>query len=265
MLFRSKGDFVTIEYSSPLVENNKKFQDSFKLGDGKLAPGFEEKIISMKEGEEKEFSLKIPDGYFKKELAGKEADFQVKVIKVQKMILPELTDHFAKSVGQFKDLAGLKQNIKQGIEAEKKNVAKEKWLADVLQKIFEKAEFEIPQLLVKSEKVRILEKLKNDVADQLKVSYQQYLEQSKKTEKEMEDKIESQAHSQVSSYLILRQIGKERNIKVSQDEAEKEAQTFLKSYPQEQKDKIDINQLKEYHRNRLFNQKVWQELSNQNK
>ena len=114
------GDFVEIEYQNENINGGKQVKDSFILGDGGFLKDFEENIIGMKAGDEKEFKSKFPDNTPNKILAGKESVFKVKMISVQKMDLPEISDEFAKSIGSFNSLSALKENIREGVTIEKK-------------------------------------------------------------------------------------------------------------------------------------------------
>ncbi len=112
-------DFVEIEYKNGNINNGKEIKDKFILGEGGFMKDFEDNVLGMKAGEEKEFMAKFPDGTPNKALAGKESNFKVKMISVQKMELPEINNEFAKSLGDFDNLDALKENLKEGITMEK--------------------------------------------------------------------------------------------------------------------------------------------------
>ena len=125
-----KKDFVEIIYQNKGIETNKEIKDKFILGEGGFMPGFEDNLVGMKAGEEKEFRVKFPSSSQvsrseisedkKSPLAGKESDFKVKMISVQKMELPEINDEFAKQLGAYDTLVDLKNSMKKGIITEKK-------------------------------------------------------------------------------------------------------------------------------------------------
>ena len=178
-----KKDFVSIEYYCPLLEpvhpvksapqseggvspEAKQFnwvKDKFILGEGGFMPGFEDNIVGMKDGDEKTFVVKFPENSPRKDLAGKEAEFKVKMISVQKMELPEINDEFAKQMGAFDTLVALKESVKTGITAEKTEQEKQRKRGEILEKIAVKAKFEMPEAMVEYEKERLLEDLKNRV------------------------------------------------------------------------------------------------------
>ena len=111
-------------------------------------------------GDEKEFSAKFPENA-PKEVAGKDGVFKVKMLAVQIMELPEINDEFAKELGMFDSLVALKNNLKEGIGTEKKENERQRARGEVLQKISEKINFELPEKMVEYEQIRLLEGLKN--------------------------------------------------------------------------------------------------------
>jgi len=194
-----KGDFVEIEYSSSQIGEEAQ-KDAFILGEGHFFPGFEEKIIGMKSGEEKENVTLNKDG--------KDIVLKVKVISVQNVELSELNDEFAKSLGKFDNLDMLKKNIKQGLVLEKGQAEKQRLRQEILERIGEKTKVEIPDVLIENEQKQMLENLKKMVSERLKISFHDYLKKLGKTEKEVLDSFLLESQKKVRNYLILREIGK---------------------------------------------------------
>jgi len=194
-----KSDFVEIEYSSPQIGQETQ-KDAFILGEGHFLPGFEEKIIGMKSGEEK--------GNIALNKDGKEIVLKVKIISVQNVELPELNDEFAKGLGKFDNLDALKKNVKQGLVSEKEQIEKQRARQEILEKIGEKTKIEIPDALIENEQKQMLENLKKMISERLKISFQDYLKKLGKTEKEVVDSFTLESQKKVRNYLILREIGK---------------------------------------------------------
>jgi len=256
-----KDDFIEIEYQSPQIENNKTFNDKFLLGKAKLAPGFEENLEGLKKDEQKEFSIVFPKEHNNKMLAGKNIAFKVIMKSVQKMELPELNNEFASKLGKFKDLADLKNNIKENLKKEKELEQKQKIRNEVLEKIAQDSKCEMPENLIDNEKNNLLEDLKQRVAQGLKIPFEEYLKQIKKTEKEIKDSFADTAQKRVKNFLALREIGKKEEIKVSKQEIEEEANKTLKNYPnKDDVKKIDIERLKDYTESAMYNEKVFNKL-----
>ncbi len=277
-----KGDFVEIEYESPQVdfsqhkkrlkkaleeqkgtsqkEDSNKIEDGFLLGKGYFIPGFEEKLIGMKKGEEKEFSLTFPKKFYRKDLAGKKANFKVKMKKVKKRELPELNDQFASDMGKFSNLKSLKNNIKQGLTQEKKLKEKQRVRGEILNKIAEKIDFQIPEKLIGFEKKRLFNNLKKQITQNNQISFKDYLSSIKKTEQELRDSLGKEAQKRVRNFLILRAVGKKEEIEVTQDETKQQVNQTLRKYSPEQREKVDVPQLREYTKGAIFNEKVFQKL-----
>lgn len=253
-------DFVEIEYSCQLIENGKQTKDQFVLGEGGLVKGFEENLIGMKDGQEKTFTIKFEG---KSPLAGKEGEFKVKMVSVHKMELPEINDQFAKDLGAFDTLVALKASMKEGITAEKTEQEKQRKRGEILGKIAEKAKFEMPEAMVEYEQQRLLEDLKNRITQTVKnITFEQYLASIKKTEQEIKDTYKKEAEKRLKGFLVLRQLGKAENIQVSDKEVEEEVAKSIKNYPKEHLAKIDINELKEYTKGVIHNEKIFQLLEN---
>jgi len=251
-------DFVDIIYQSPDFENGKEFQDKFILGEGGFMKGFEDNIVGMKEGEEKEFKVVFDENASKKELAGREMQFKVKLVSAKKMELPEISDEFAKGMGAFDTLVALKENMKEGMVAEKTEAEKQRRRGEILEKIAQKSKMEIPEAMLDYEKENLMEDLKSRVAQGMKISFEQYLATTKQTEDQLKETFQKEAEKRLQGYLVLRELGKRENIEVSDKEVEEELEKATKNYTKEQLAQIDINQFKEYTKGVLHNEKTFQ-------
>jgi len=251
-------DFVDIIYQSPDFENGKEFQDKFILGEGGFMKGFEDNVVGMKPGEEKEFKVVFDEKAPKKELAGREMQFKVKLVSAKKMELPEINDEFAKQMGAFDTLVALKENMKEGMTQEKKEAEKQRRRGEILEKIAEKSKMEIPEAMIDYEKENLMEDLKSRVAQGMKISFEQYLATTKQTEDQLKETFQKEAEKRLQGYLVLRELGKRENIEVSDKEIDEELQKATQNYTKEQLVQIDINQFKEYTKGVLYNEKTFQ-------
>ncbi|MCG2690434.1 trigger factor [Candidatus Parcubacteria bacterium] len=246
------GDFIEVEYQSPQIEDNKLFEDKFLLGQGKLVKGFEDNLLSMKEGEEKKFECLFPDDFANKGLAGKKVEFKVKMKKVKEMVLPHLNDDFAKGLGDFKDLLDLKSKIKEGITQEKEIASKIKWRDEVLSNIAKQVDFVIPEILLKSETERMIQHEEHTKRKEF----------SLEEKEELKTKFSTEAKDRVKKALCLGQIAKEKSVSVSDEELEQEVNKYLTNYPQDKIKEIDLDKFKEYYKERIIEEKTFQFLEN---
>ncbi len=259
----AEGDRIEIDFEGScggekMQELCSKNQPAI-LGRGYFMPGFEENIIGMKEGEEKEFKIKFPENLEHKNFAGKEIDFKTKMNLVQEAQIPQLSDEFAKSLGDFKNEAALKESVKEGLLAEKQLQEKDRLRTKMIQEIVKDSEMEIPQILIDSETQRAMEDLKMKIS-QTGLSYEGYLDKFKKTEQELKSEFEKSAKERMAAFLVLNEIAKKENINVSEQEVEEETNKALRHFEnaQQAEQKIDIEQLKSYTKDVLKNEKVFQ-------
>lgn len=259
-----KKDFVEIEYSSLQIEGGNKKKDSFLLGQGYFVEGFEEKLEGMKAGEEKEFFLILPKDNIKKELAGKEVSFRVKMKSVLKMELPEPNDEFAKSLGKFENLAALEKNIREGIKMEKEIKEKERHRAEILEKIADLIKWDLPENLIEEERERLFGDFKLSFSQNAGVSFEDYLKNNRKNEKEIKESFLKLAEKNIKNFLILRKISEKENIEVLESEVNQEINENLKQYPEVNlKEKnLDLEKIKHYTEDRIKNEKIFQFLEN---
>ena len=255
-----KKDFVEIVYEAEGINDGKEVNDKFVLGEGGFMKGFEDSIVGMSAGQKKEILVKFPDDAPRKDLAGKEVNFKVKMVSVQKMELPEINDEFAKQLGDFDSMLALKSNIKEGLTAEKHEGGKQKRRVEFLDRISEKINFEIPEKLVEAEQQRLMEDLKNNIASKFKISFEEYLASVKQTKEELKKTFAKEAEKRIKNFLVLKEIGKKESIEISEQELDEESNKALQNYSKEQISKIDIKQFREYTRDVVYNEKVFQKL-----
>ena len=262
------GDRVEIDFEAKkegrLIEGGISKNHPLVLGEGHFAPGFEDNLLQLKENDTKNFSLVFPTDFQNKDLAGQKIDFAVKMNLIQESQAPELNDDFAKMLGNFANLAALKNNIKEGLTEEKKIKAKDAWRAKVLQNIVGQSEIDPPQILIDLELVKMLEELKDNIA-QLGLDFETYLKNIKKTQEDLKKEWLAKAQDRVKAALILQEIAKTETVNISDQELKKEVNQILARYPdiKSADQQIDMERLKEYTKGRLQNEKVFELLENQ--
>lgn len=257
-----KNDRVEIDFEAKAdgtkIDGGESQNHPLILGQGRFIKGFEDNLVGMKEGEEKEFSLVFPADYYEKKLANKPADFKVKMKMVQEQELPEINDQFAQGLGDFHCLEDLRKNVTEGLLHEKAKKEKHDWREKALNEIAERAKMELPENLVSQEEEAIIAELKANV-EQFGLKWDKYLEELKKNEAELKKELRGQAEKRVRAFLVLREMAKKENIEVSEQEAEQEINNFLRRYPDAEraKNEVDTEQLKEYTYGVIKNEKVF--------
>ena len=229
-----KTDLVKLDYNIAIagVPQDGGQQKNFGvyLGDSHMVPGFEENIIGLKMNDAKKFDIKFPADYFQKNFAGKNAAFDVKVKGVYKLNIPSLDDDFARSLGKFKNLSELKEQIKKNILAEKTAEHDKKLENEMFNKIIEKTKFDdLPDKIIANEVEAIVNELTSDLAVKgLKI--ESWLANIKKTMDEFKHDLHPQAEVRVKSALIIRAVAHQENIKVNDSEVAAEIKKLKKTY-----------------------------------
>jgi len=259
------GDSVEIDFEVLVggvpIENGKSKNHSLIVGRGVFIPGFEDQIIGMKEGEEKEFELSFPLDYHKKDLAGKNADFKVKMSLVQERQLPEVDDDFAKSLGNFENLEALRKNMREGMEHENKHKAQDERRVKYIDKIIEQSEVDLPEILIREETDKMMHEFEHQIQS-MGMSLDDYLLKLKKDRKELEKDWQDQARKRVISALVISRIAQDEEIKADTKEVEDEMNKTLAYYKQvkDAEKNIDMERLYSYSKNTLENEKVFEYL-----
>jgi len=253
-----KKDLVQIVYSTPKLNQGKEIRDQFILGEGYLIQEFEKELEGMKAGEEKEIEVFIPQNHFWQEIAGQRVTFKVKVVGVQKVELPEINDEWARTLGNFKDLANLKESIKEGILQEKEEIESQRVQNEILEKIASQTEIEIPDILIEIETQHTLQEMKERIPQMFSISFEEYLKRTGLSEEQLKENLLPEIKKKIKKYLVLREIRKKEQIKVSEEEIKEEANKFLARFktPEEAEKVIDPQSLISYTKEKLENQKT---------
>ncbi len=259
-------DLVELEVSSSdeSGEKNEPKIEKIILGEsGNLLPGFEDEILGLKTNDEKEFTIKLPENYWNKEKVGLKATFKILVKNVSERQLPEINDEWAKSLGEFKTVAELKDSIKKGITKEKEVRQKEELRIKILEKLGEKVEIDIPEELINREVENKVQEIKN-VSKDSELSFEEYLKKMGKDEEKIRKEILPMAEKSVKGYLILRKIGQEESIAIDEDKIKEGMEIMLSRIPKEELEKVNKEGLYHYVKEQLMNEEVFKVLEGEN-
>lgn len=231
------GDIATIDFEGfvegKAFEGGKAEGHELEIGSNTFIPGFEDQVVDMKIGEEKDIQVKFPEEYFSKELAGKEATFKVKVHEIKKKELPKLDDEFAKDVSEFETLKELKEDIKQKQQKQNDEKAKYETQEAVMKAVCENTKVEIPSGMIEIE----IDNLLKDVEQRLSyqgLQWEKYLQMMGKTQEEIRKEYEPQAIEGIKSRLTLEAIIKAEKIEATEEEIDKKLKEMAKNYGKEE-------------------------------
>ena len=230
-----EGDTAVIDFEGFLngeaFEGGKGENHSLELGSHSFVPGFEEQVIGMKAGEEKELDITFPEDYHA-ELAGKAVVFKVKVNEVKAKEIPAIDDEFAKDVSEFDTLKELKADLKKKITEERQQAADRAFQDAVMEKVAENITVEIPDAMIETQCKQFLDNFKMQIAQQ-GIPYEQYLQLTGMSEEQLVADAKEPAERQVRMDLAMLAIIEAEKLEATDEEVEAELQKMAEQYNME--------------------------------
>ena len=232
------GDVVVIDFEGfkdgEPFEGGKGENYSLEIGSNTFIPGFEEQLIGMKSGEEKEIKVTFPEDYMEESLKGQDATFKVKVHEIKTKEKRELDEDFFFDLGieGVNDEESLRKEVEANIKANKDMEEENKYIDKLLEEVSKNVEVDIPEEMVNEEVDRLLRRTEQQMAMQ-GISLDLYYQVTKTTEKDLRDHLEKEAYQNVLYRLMLEEIMNMEHIEVTEDEAMEEAKRLAERYQME--------------------------------
>ncbi|MCD4705482.1 trigger factor [bacterium] len=231
------------------------------IGEPYYIPGFDKKLLGLKQNDKKEFEITFPKEHYNKNLAGKLTKCKIKVKGIYEREIPKIDDEFAKSLGEFKNLTELKKQIKQNFETEENSKEMQRQEIRMFEELIKESIFEeIPDVLITAETKKMVQELEANLTQQ-NIKLKDYLDHLKKTMEEIEKDFLPQANERVKTALFIREYAIKNNVKTSDEEINQEIKKMLKQYPDSQNNgQLQSESYKNYLKNILTNKKAVDEL-----
>ena len=225
----AEGDTVNLDYSGSV--DGVKFAggtaeaQTLKIGSHTFIPGFEEQMVGMNIGEEKDLEVTFPEEYHAKELAGKKAVFHVKVNGITETQLPALDDDFAKDISEFDTLDEYKANVRAKLEAQAAERDNNAFTNAVIEKVMENATVEIPEAMVERQIDSMVRNFEARLAQQgLKLA--DFIKYMGQDEKSFRNQYREQAEKSVRANLVLEAVENAENFEATEEEIDAEIVKF---------------------------------------
>ena len=231
----ANGDVAVIDYEGfkddVAFDGGKGENYSLEIGSNTFIPGFEEQLIGMKTGEEKEINVTFPEDYHEKTLAGAPVVFKVKVNEIKEKEKRELDAEFFEDLGMegVDSKEKLEEELRKTLEARKEQNAENKFVDDMLKAVADNTEVEIPEELVDDEVHRLIHRFEDQLRMQ-GISLDLYYQFTKTTHEDLHKQLEEEARKNVLYRFILEELKKLENVEVTLEDGEKEAETLAKKY-----------------------------------
>ena len=237
-----KGDIANIDFEGFLdgvpFDGGKSDSHDLEIGSGSFVPGFEDQVIGMEIGQEKDIDITFPEDYHA-DLAGKSVVFHVKLNAVKIKDVPALDDEFAKDVSEFDTLAELKKDVKAKLTQEREEAAKRAFEDIVMGKAAENMEADVPDAMVEEQARRYMENLRRQVQAQ-GIPFDQYMKMTNMDEEKLLEEARTPALGQVRMDLTIAAIVEAENLEATDEEVEAELAKMAGQYG------MDVENMKKY-------------------
>ena len=236
------GDTAVIDFegfdNGTAFEGGKGENYELEIGSGSFVPGFEEQIVGMAIGEEKEINITFPENYHA-DLAGKPVVFKVKVNEVKEHQVPALDDEFAKDVSEFETLAELKKDLGDKLLERRQEDAQNNFENAIMAQLIDNMEVEIPEVMIEAQLNRVMD----DFAMRLQsngLTMENYAAMMGGNIETVRASARPAAKRQVEMELAMTAIAKAENFQITDEEIEAELQKMSEEY------KLEVEKLKAY-------------------
>jgi trigger factor len=246
-------DFTAFAEGKPVPDGEAK-GFHLEVGGNRFNPDFETKLIGASKGEKREIEVTFPPDYGNKNLAGKNATFQVEIKDIKEQGLPELDDEFAKNLGDFDNLEDLRTAVRQELESKKEQQVDAEVWTQVLDELISRNPFDVPQSMVEQELQRMVDTIRYRLSAQNLT-----LEQAGMDEETFKEHNREAAERRVRATILLERIAQQESLEVSDDEVDqglhRSAKDMNQSYEQV-RDFYKNNNLMEPYKRQLMEEKV---------
>ncbi len=265
----ANGDTVTIDYSGSVdgikFEGGTAEMQTLVIGSKTFIPGFEEQIIGMNKGEEKDISVKFPEEYHAENLKGKDAIFAIKLHKIEKKELPELNDEFIKDAVGAESLDAYKDEIRDRLKKQNADRTQRELEDAIVKKVTETTEVEIPDAMVEGQIDRMVQEMEYRLSYQ-GLKLEDYLKYIGKTMADYRGEFKEQAVEIVKSQLVIEKIIEDEKIEATEDDVQERVDEMAKAQDKpaiDVKKNINARQL-DYIKNEIIIKKLFELLKKEN-
>ena len=234
------GDTVNLDYSGSVdgvkFDGGTAQNQELLIGSGRFIPGFEEQLVGMTEGQTQEITVTFPEAYHAKELAGREAVFEVKINDIRVKELPEADDEFAQDISDFETFADYRSDLRKKLEERAEERRRHEFESDAIQGAVDNAKLDLPDALIEDELNAMIDDLRHTMAQQ-GFTLDMFCEYTGKSIDQIRDEYRPDAEIRAKTRLVLDAIADKEGVEVSDEDINKAINDFLESMQSEQERK----------------------------
>lgn len=227
------GNFITLDFKGTVdgeaFAGGESKDYPLEVGSNSFIPGFEEQLVGMKVGEEKEVNVTFPEDYHSEELKGKAAVFACKVNSIKRKVLPAMDDEFAKKASTFETLDELKADVRKNLQTAADNKAVNEKREAVLDAISEAAEVEIPNVMIETRINNMINQMAMNI-EQQGMKLEQYLQFTGTDMSKLRENCKETAQKNVRIDLVLEAVATAEGIKVEDTDLQAEIAGMAAQY-----------------------------------
>lgn len=227
------GDIATIDFKG--FVDGKEFEGGagedyeLTIGSKSFIDNFEEQLIGLKVGDEKEINVTFPENYGRDDLNNKPATFKVEIKGIKCKELPEINDEFIKDISEFDTVEAYKNDLRAKLEESNTNRAEREYEEALIEKVVENTEISIPEVMIKNE----IDFMMKDLESRLKyqgLDLETYYKYTNNTDDKVREMMKENAEKKVKSNLVLEAIGVAENLEITEEELKAKALEVSKLY-----------------------------------
>lgn len=234
------GDTVNLDYSGSVdgvkFDGGTAQNQELLIGSGRFIPGFEEQLVGMTEGQTQEITVTFPEEYHAKELAGREAVFEVKINDIRVKELPEADDEFAQDISDFETFADYRSDLRKKLEERAEERRRHEFESDAIQGAVDNAKLDLPDALIEDELNAMIDDLRHTMAQQ-GFTLDMFCEYTGKSIDQIRDEYRPDAEIRAKTRLVLDAIADKEGVEVTDEDINKAINDFLESMQSEQERK----------------------------
>ncbi|EGQ2670270.1 trigger factor [Staphylococcus pseudintermedius] len=229
-----EGDTVNLDFDGYVdgeqFEGGQAEGYDLEIGSGMFIPGFEEQLVGLKVGEEKEVEVTFPEEYHAEELAGKPAVFKTKINEIKAKEVPELDDELASELdSNANNVEEFRANLRQQLEEQKKTDAENAQKEEAITLATDNATIDIPEAMVRTEQDRMMSEFAQRIQQQ-GLDLNTYFQISGQSEDDLREQMKEDAELRVKTNLTLAAIADAENIEVTDEDVDKELETMSEQF-----------------------------------
>ena len=231
-----EGDIITLNYAGTIdgvpFDGGTAESQRLEIGSHSFVDTFEDQLVGLNIGDEKDVEVTFPEEYHSAEVAGKPATFHVKILGIKEKQLPEIDDDFAQDTTEFDSLEEYKEDIKAKLAMGKEERAKSAMENDLLAQIVARCEIEIPEAMLETQIDRMVDEFRQRISYQ-GLTFEQYLQYSGQSMDALRESLRPDAEKRIQGSLVLEAIADAEGIEVTDEDLQKELERMAAMYQME--------------------------------